>query len=119
MTWNVWSPGSGNTRGEIDGVLIYDEDGFIVADLPLFDLIAYPDEYVVADVLDAEGHPPPLTVGADADVREVAEQLVRTRRACAVGSRPRQRAIGRILADDVLDALLPDRGRLHFPRLLS
>jgi CBS domain-containing protein len=106
-------------RAEIDGVLIYDEDGYLVADLPLFDLIAYPDDCVVADVLEAEGHPPPLTVGADADVREVAEQLVRTRRASLLVVDPDGRPIGRILADDVLDALLPDRGRLHFPRLLS
>jgi ribosomal protein L13 len=27
--------------------------------------------------------------------------------------------LGRILADDVVDALLPDRGRFHFPRLLQ
>jgi hypothetical protein len=29
------------------------------------------------------------------------------------------RPVGRILADDVIDALLPERGRLHFPRLLQ
>jgi CBS domain-containing protein len=29
------------------------------------------------------------------------------------------RPIGRILADDVVDALVPDRGRSRFPRLLS
>jgi hypothetical protein len=27
--------------------------------------------------------------------------------------------LGRILADDVLDALVPTKGRFHFPRLLS
>jgi hypothetical protein len=27
--------------------------------------------------------------------------------------------MGRILADDLLDALLPERGRHHFPRFLS
>jgi hypothetical protein len=27
--------------------------------------------------------------------------------------------VGRILADDVIDALLPERGRIHFPRLLQ
>ena len=29
------------------------------------------------------------------------------------------RPIGRLLADDVVDALLPERGRLHFPRFLQ
>ena len=27
-------------------------------------------------------------------------------------------ALGRILSDDILDALVPGHGRLHFPRLL-
>jgi hypothetical protein len=29
------------------------------------------------------------------------------------------RPIGRILADDLLDAMLPERGRLHFRRFLQ
>jgi hypothetical protein len=29
------------------------------------------------------------------------------------------RPIGRILADDLIDALIPGRARHHFPRLLS
>jgi len=29
------------------------------------------------------------------------------------------RPLGRVQADDVVDALLPERGRLHFPRLLQ
>jgi hypothetical protein len=29
------------------------------------------------------------------------------------------RPLGRILSDDVLDALVPGHGRLHFPRLLQ
>jgi hypothetical protein len=29
------------------------------------------------------------------------------------------RPVGRILADDLLDALMPERGRHHFPRFLS
>ncbi|WP_036344610.1 magnesium transporter MgtE N-terminal domain-containing protein [Mycolicibacterium aromaticivorans] len=106
-------------RAEIDGILIYDEDGFLVADLPLFDLIAYPDDNTIAEVLDAEGHPPPLTVSSDANVGEVATQLVKTRRASLLVVDSDGCPIGRILADDVLDALLPERGRFHFPRLLS
>jgi CBS domain-containing protein len=106
-------------RAEIDGVLIYDDDGYLVADLPLFDLIAYPDDNTVAAVLAAEGHPTPLTVRADGGVDEVAELLIRTRRASLLVVDADDRPIGRILADDVLDALLPERGRLHFPRLLS
>lgn len=106
-------------RAEIDGVLIYDDDGSLVADLALFDLIAYPDHNTVAEVLAAEGRPAPLTVPADADVAEVAAQLVKTRRASLLVVDAEGYPIGRILADDVVDALLPERSRRHFPRLLS
>jgi len=106
-------------RNEIDAVLILDDDGALLADLPLFDLVAYPDSELISTVLHAEHHPEPLTVRADAGVGEVAQQLVRTRRSSLLVVDDEGRALGRILADDVLDALLPERGRMHFPRLLQ
>ena len=48
----------------------------------------------------------------------VAERLIEARRLSLVvveGDKP----LGRILADDVLDALVPAKGRIHFPRLLQ
>ena len=106
-------------RNEIDAVLILDEDGTLLADLPLFDLVAHPDEKLISTVLAEEHHPEPLTVSPDASVDEVAEQLVRTRRSSLLVATETGEPIGRILADDVLDALLPERGRRHFPRLLQ
>ena len=105
-------------RDEIDAVLILD-GGALLADLPLFDLVAYPDDELISTVLHAEHHPEPLTVRTDASVREVAQQLVRTRRSSLLVVDDEGRALGRILADDILDALLPERGRMHFPRLLQ
>lgn len=105
-------------RAEVDAVLILDDDGALLADLPLFDLVAHPDGELISDVLAAEQHPPPLTVPPNASVSEVAQQLVRTRRSSLLVVDGRGRPLGRILADDVLDALLPERGRRHFPRLL-
>ena len=66
-----------------------------------------------------EQHPDPLTVSPDATVADVAEQLVRTRRSSLLVISDNGQPLGRILADDVLDALLPERGRRHFPRLLQ
>jgi CBS domain-containing protein len=106
-------------RNEIDAVLVLDEDGALIADLPLFDLVAYPDSELISTVLQAEHHPQPLTVPADASVAQVAQQLVRTRRSSLLVADEQGRALGRILADDMLDALLPERGRMHFPRLLQ
>lgn len=107
-------------RNEIDAVLILDEDGNLLADLPLFDLVAHADEELISAVLqDEHQHPAPLTVRPDATVGEVAEQLVRTRRSSLLVVDEAGHPLGRILADDVLDALLPERGRRHFPRLLQ
>ena len=50
---------------------------------------------------------------------DVADQLVRTRHSSLLVVDEDGTPLGRILADDVLDALLPERGRLHFPRLLQ
>jgi hypothetical protein len=52
-------------------------------------------------------------------VTEVAERLVESRHSSVIVVDPENRPIGRILADDLLDALLPERGRHHFPRFLS
>lgn len=104
-------------RDEVDAVLIVDE-GRLLADLPLFDLVAHPDDQLIADVLVEEGHPEPLTVRPGATVAEVAAQLVANRRSSLLVVDEDQMPLGRILADDVVDALLPERGRLHFPRLL-
>jgi Mg/Co/Ni transporter MgtE len=106
-------------RAEIDAVVVCDADGVLLADVPLFDLVIQPGDTVISDILQAEDHPEPLTVSADASVADVADQLVRTRRSSLLVVDDNCRPLGRILADDVLDAMLPERGRLHFPRLLQ
>jgi CBS domain-containing protein len=60
-----------------------------------------------------------VTVQPKTSVHEVANQLVETRRRSMVVVDDDGRPIGRILADDVLDAVVPTKGRFHFPRLLS
>jgi CBS domain-containing protein len=106
-------------REEIDAVVISSSGGELLADLPLFDLVTHADEVTVGDVLAADEAPQPLTVPPDASVAEVADQLVRTRHSSLLVVDSEGKPLGRILADDVLDALLPERGRLHFPRLLQ
>jgi len=60
-----------------------------------------------------------VTVSPHTSANAVAAQLVETRRHSTVVVDDDGRPIGRILADDVLDALVPTKGRFHFPRLLS
>jgi len=102
-------------RGEIDGVAVVDADGILVDDLTLFALAIADSNSLVADLL---GDEDPLTVGPGVSVRDVAAQLTEARRSSVLVVED-GRPIGRILADDVVDALLPERGRLHFPRFLQ
>jgi len=100
---------------ELDAVALVDGDGQMVWDLPLLQLLVNPGDARLGDLVgDAE----PVTVGIHAPVDEVAERLVEARRMSVVVVED-GRPVGRILADDVLDALMPEKGRIHFPRLLQ
>lgn len=105
-------------RAEIDAVAVCDADRRLVADVPLFDLLIAPPEQTLAELLSGSNHIDPITVGPDADVDEVAAALVESRRSSLLVLDADRRPLGRILADDVVDALTPETGRRHFPRLL-
>ncbi len=102
-------------RDVIDAVAVLDEAGRLVADLTLYDLAVAEPATPVGELADGTQ---PVTVGPSAGVAEVAAQLIESRRSSLVVVED-GRPIGRILADDIVDALTPDRGRLHFPRLLQ
>jgi Mg/Co/Ni transporter MgtE len=105
-------------RNELDAVVVCDGENRVLADIPLFDLLIAAPEQAVAELLCAGGHLDPVGVGPDADVDEVAAALVESRRSSLLVIDDDRRPLGRILADDVVDALTPDTGRRHFPRLL-
>ena len=101
---------------ELDAVALVDDDGRMVWDLPLLQLLVNSGDTVLGDLVgDAE----PVTVGIHAEVDEVAERLIEARRMSVVVVDDEDIPVGRILADDVIDALMPERGRFHFPRLLQ
>jgi Mg/Co/Ni transporter MgtE len=80
---------------ELDAVAVVDPDGRMVWDLPLLQLLINPGETLLA------------------------ERLIEARRMSVVVVDDEDLPVGRILADDVIDALMPERGRIHFPRLLQ
>ncbi|MDA8040421.1 MAG: CBS domain-containing protein [Actinomycetota bacterium] len=102
-------------RGEIDAAAVVDDEGFLAGDVGLFDLALADDAVTMGSLLVDEE---PLTVLPTASIPEVAAQLIEARRSSVLVVE-NDRPIGRILADDLVDALLPERGRLHFPRLLQ
>jgi len=100
---------------ELDAVAVVDDDGRLVWDLPLVQLLVNPPETEIAELV---GETEPVTVESTADVADVAARLIDARRLSIVVVED-GRPVGRILADDVIDALTPERGKLHFPRLLQ
>jgi len=102
-------------RGEIDGLVVVDAEGTLVDDLTLFDLAVAGPNTLIADLVGDEDL---LTVAPGESVRDAAAQLIESRRSSVLVVE-HGLPIGRILADDVVDALLPERGRLHFPRFLQ
>ncbi len=107
-------------RTEIDAVAVLDAEGRLVADIALFDLAVAEDTATVGELADWLGQfGPPAVVGPRTRTTEAAEMLVAARVSSLLVVDDGGRPLGRILADDVLDALLPERGRLHFRRFLQ
>jgi CBS domain-containing protein len=103
-------------RGDIDAVAVVDTEGRLVDDVILFDVAVAKGDQTMGDLV---GDSDPVTVGPDAELDEVANQLTEARRSSLVVTDEEGHPLGRILADDIVDALLPERGRFHFPRLLQ
>jgi CBS domain-containing protein len=104
-------------RTEIDSVAVLDETGVLLSDISAFDLLVNEPGRRLGELIDPDN--PPVTLHPDADLDLVATELVESRRSSLLVVDDEGRPLGRILADDVLDALVPGHGRLHFPRLLQ
>ena len=102
---------------EIDSVAVLDAEGRLIGDVSAFDLLVNKSGKQLADIIDLEN--PPVTLRPDADIDTVATELVESRRSSLLVVDDDGKPLGRILVDDVLDALVPGHGRLHFPRLLQ
>lgn len=102
--------------GDVDGVAVVDSDGRLKGDIPMFDFAIAANDSPIGSLL-PEGEA--ISVPADAGIMEVAECLVECRHSSVVVVDDDNRPLGRILADDLIDILLPERGRRHFPRFLS
>jgi CBS domain-containing protein len=102
---------------EIDSVAVLDADGRLIGDVSAFDLLVNKASKPLADIIDPDN--PPVTLRPDADLDTVATEMVESRRSSLLVVDDDGKPIGRILSDDILDALVPGHGRLHFPRLLQ
>jgi CBS domain-containing protein/uncharacterized protein YrrD len=98
---------------DLAGVVIVDDDGRLLDDLTMTELFLADPDIPVHELI---GPPWPVTVTAQARPTQIAQRLVESRHGSVAVVDDEQRPLGRILADDVLDALLPERARFHFPR---
>lgn len=105
-------------RSDIDAVVVIDEDGNYMADIPLFDLLIADDEDAAISSLIPDDDDNSQTVNVDDDVDRIVEVLTSSRRSSVVVIEDGA-PVGRILADDVIDAIIPEERRFRFPRLLS
>lgn len=93
----------------LESVLVIDADGSLLDDILVVDLfMAHHDDTLRSLV----GSPWPVTVGVDDALDDVIEAFVANRGSSIVVVDDGGRPVGRILADDVVDALLAD-GRDH------
>jgi CBS domain-containing protein len=112
--------GQAGHRAEIGAVAVVDADGRLLADVSLFDLAVAEDTGLVTDLVGwLAQFGPPVTVRPYDGIDQVAERLVDARVSSVLVVDGDGRPLGRILADDVLDTLLPERGRMHFRRFLQ
>jgi hypothetical protein len=102
---------------ELDTVVVVDAQGKLINDIPIINLFLATDSATLASLLvDRDA---PVTVTPDASLEKVAEVLIANRHSSVLVVDPLNRPIGRILADDVVDALLPETKRFRLPRLLQ
>jgi CBS domain-containing protein len=96
----------------VDGLVVVDDQGRLLDDLSLMDLLVSDPGMVIRDVI---GPPYPGTVPPDADLGDVVEELIGNRGSSLVVVDLEHRPIGRILADDVIDALLASDTERRWP----
>jgi Mg/Co/Ni transporter MgtE len=97
-------------RADVDAVLVVDADGRLLDDVSLFELVTATNNGAIGELV---GPPWPIVVSPDASLGDVVDAVLSNRRSSVVVVDDHGRPIGRILVDDVLDALVPRAGRLH------
>ena len=99
---------------DIDSVAVVDEEGRLLADVPLFELLASSDDTPLSQLV---GDSEPVTIHPEAFLDEVVDRLTDARASSVVVVDPEGRPKGRVLADDVIDALKEGGLRLKLPWL--
>ena len=95
-------------RDVVDGVLVVDSRGRLVDHIQTIELVAAKSSALIETLIAA---PFPTTVKIDTPLDEVIEEFSNNRGSSIVVVDVKNKPIGRILADDLVDALTNDEGR--------
>jgi Mg/Co/Ni transporter MgtE len=99
----------------LSAIAIVDDKGKLLYDLGLANLLIASNDKKLRQLMKP---PATVTVRPEASLDEVVELLIQSRNPSIVVVDEKERPLGRILADDLLDVLVPDE-KTHFPRFLS
>lgn len=96
-------------RDVVDGVLVVDSKGRLVDHIQTIELVAAKSTDLIETLIAA---PFPTTVKIDTPLEDVIEEFSNNRGSSIVVVDVKGKPIGRILADDLVDALTADEGRV-------
>ncbi len=102
-------------QADLPGVLVVGDDGRLIDDVSLYELLVADGARTMNDLC---GEPWPVTVTPDADLEDVVDRFVDARGSSLVVVDAEDRPLGRILADDLVDALAP-QSRVQVRRRLA
>jgi CBS domain-containing protein len=98
---------------DLSSIVVVDEEGRLLDDVTVLELLLAEPDTALSELT---GPPWPVTVRPETPVTEVARQLIESRSTSVVVVDPEGRPLGRVLADDLIDALIPDKGRFRLFR---
>jgi CBS domain-containing protein len=101
---------------EFEAVAVVDDDGKLINDVTMTELFFAEPTAKIKYVING---PAPVTVSPNASIKAVADLLTNNRRSSVLVVDNHGRPLGRILADDIIDALVPEHRRFHLPRIFS
>lgn len=100
---------------DLDAICVVDAEGRLLDDVAMGELLLADPDTPVGELV---GPPWPITVRPEAPISEVVQRLTDCRRPSMVVVDEQDHPIGRILADDVVDALVAERGWFRIFRLV-
>lgn len=100
---------------DLDGVVVIDENKRIITDVSLFDVASAESSIKISELIKDSS---PVVVGLEALLDEVMDQLTKSRRHSVVVVDQDGHPVGRVLADDIIDALREGSLKDRLPWLL-